>query len=169
MGPAVLQVLEGPDRTSHSAVMTSAPVSIWRSNWKPGSASSKLQRKTMSTSRTSPKPQTCSGELSFLVITMSPPATGIRRTKEVYRTKRFKKLIKAEAETSDQQVFADLGSGGELPTSHLQFSVTMVCRLDKAPAMVSSVDTGESLQSWRAKRRTPTSPKAPSNSSDMPV
>lgn len=69
-----------------------------------------------------------------------------RGTKTLYRTKRFREMIRAEVEKLNKPVIADLGSGGAVLSSHLKDIAGKIYCVDNAPGMVADVDSDSCIQ-----------------------
>jgi len=67
-------------------------------------------------------------------------------TKNLYRTKRFKELIREEAEKLKQPVIADLGSGGGILSSNLKDIAKEIYCIDNAPGMVKDVEINSCIK-----------------------
>ncbi len=67
-------------------------------------------------------------------------------TKPLYRTRRFRELIRAEAERLDRPVVADLGSAGGVLTSSLEDIASSVVCVDSSEGMLAQVDASERVR-----------------------
>ena len=64
----------------------------------------------------------------------------------LYRTKKFKELIRIEAQKLDKPIVADLGSAGGLLTSQLTDIAETIYCVDNAPGMVESVNKSKVIE-----------------------
>ena len=69
-----------------------------------------------------------------------------KANRDLYRTKRFRELIRVEAERLNQPVVADLASGGGLLSVQLADVAKTIYCVDNAPGMVVSVKSGGCVQ-----------------------
>ena len=67
-------------------------------------------------------------------------------TKPLYRTRRFRELIRAEAERLDRPVVADLGSAGGVLTSSLDDIASSILCVDSSEGMLAQVDASERVR-----------------------
>ena len=66
-----------------------------------------------------------------------------RTNKDLYRTKKFKELVRSEAQKLDKPIVADLGSAGGLLTSQLADIAKTIYCIDNAPGMIQSVNKNQ--------------------------
>lgn len=69
-----------------------------------------------------------------------------RNTRPLYRTRRFRELIVAEADRLQAPVVADLGSGGGVLSSALTGRANTIYCVDNAPGMVAEVDDSGGIE-----------------------
>jgi len=89
-----------------------------------------------------------------------------RETKTLYRTKRFREMIRAEAEKLNQPVIADLGSGGGVLSSPLKDIARKIYCVDNAPGMIADVDSHSRITGYLGEV---TDSNLPDNSIDLVI
>jgi SAM-dependent methyltransferase len=63
-------------------------------------------------------------------------------TSRLYRTRRFREMIRAEAEMLDRPAVADLGSAGGVLTTSLEDIASVIYCVDSSEGMLAEVDSG---------------------------
>lgn len=66
----------------------------------------------------------------------------------IYRTRRFRELIRIEAEKLDQPVVADLGSGGGLFSKHLRDVAKRIYCVDNASGMIDDITSDSCIMGY---------------------
>ncbi|MBU1062083.1 MAG: methyltransferase domain-containing protein, partial [Candidatus Omnitrophica bacterium] len=89
-----------------------------------------------------------------------------RSTKTLYRTKRFREMVRSEAEKLNQPVIADLGSGGGVLSSPMKDIAKDIYCVDNAPWMVKDVGMDSCI---RACTGEVTDSNLPDNSIDLVI
>lgn len=87
-------------------------------------------------------------------------------TNRLYRTRRFREMIRAEAEKLDRPEVADLGSAGGVLTTSLEDVASVIHCVDSSEGMLAEVDSSGSV---RPRRGDVTDSKLPDASIDLVV
>lgn len=87
-----------------------------------------------------------------------------RGTTSLYRSKRFKEMIRVEAEKLNLPVIADLGSGGGVLSRPLKDIASKIYCVDNSPGMVKDIGSDSCIQKWQGEV---TDSNLPDNSCDL--